>query len=458
MPALETVPASALFTSDGAGRKEGLNAEYFSTSNFNGKAYRPRELTYPHSGVMVGEIPAGPKPLFTRIDPTVDFNWRDAAPRSDMNDDNFGVRWSGFLLPPVSGNYQLGAFGLNAFEVYLDGKLLAEYNDIHLPSYVYGSVDLEAGKMYPIRVEFHETINDASIRLVWRPPGGNEGQRAVEAAKQADAVVMVLGLSGRLEGEEMRVPVEGFQGGDRVQIGLPRAQEDLLRRIVALNKPVVLVLMNGSALAVGWARENVPAIVEAWYPGQAGGTALADVLFGDYNPAGRLPVTFYQSEKQLPPFENYSMKGRTYRYFSGEPLYPFGYGLSYTQFSYRNLALPSEVQPDKDVKVSVEVENSGKLAGEEVVQLYLKRLGSSVPVPIRSLEGFQRIGLQPGERKTVAFTLTPRQLSIIGKDNVRRAEPGVLEVSVGGKQPGFRGAADATTTGVLTGRLRIIGD
>jgi beta-glucosidase len=458
MPALETVPASALFTSDGPGRKGGLNAEYFNTSNFNGKAYRPRELTYPHSGVMVGEIPAASKPLFSRVDPTIDFNWWDGAPRGDMNDDNFGVRWSGFLLPPVSGTYQLGAVGLNAFEVYLDGKLLAEYNDIHQPSYVYGPVELEAGKMYPIRVEFHETINDASIRLVWRQPGGSEGQRAVEVAKQADAVVMVLGLSGRLEGEEMRVPVEGFQGGDRVQIGLPRAQEDLLRRIVALGKPVVLVLMNGSALAVGWARENVPAIVEAWYPGQDGGTALADVLFGDYNPAGRLPVTFYQSEKQLPPFEDYNMKGRTYRYFTGEPLYPFGFGLSYTQFTYRNLALPPEARTAKDVKVAVEVENSGKLAGEEVVQLYLKHLGASVPAPIRSLEGFQRVALQPGERKTIEFTLSPRQLSVIGKDNARRVEPGVFEVSIGGKQPGFRGAADASTTGVLTRRFRLIGD
>jgi beta-glucosidase len=229
----------------------------------------------------------------------------------------------------------------------------------------------------------------------------------------------------------------------------------LVRKIAALNKRLVLVLLNGSALAVNWASQNVPAIVEVWYPGQAGGTALADVLFGDYNPAGRLPVTFYRSERQLPPFSDYRMKGRTYRYFQGEPLYPFGYGLSYTKFSYGNLSVPSQVQPDKDVKLSVEVENSGTLAGEEVVQLYLRHVTASVPVPIRSPEGFQRIALRPGEKKTVEFTLTPRQLSIIGKDNRRVVEPGQIEISVGGKQPGFRGAADASTTGVLSARLTV---
>jgi beta-glucosidase len=455
MPALETVPSSALVTSNGPDRASGLKAEYFNTSNFNGRAYRPRELTYPNSGKMTGEIPANPRPLFTRIDPQIDFNWWDGAPRQDMDDDNFGVRWTGYLVAPATGKYQLGAEGRNAFEVYLNDKLLVEANTIHDKSYRYEAVELEAGKLYPIRVEFHETVNDASIRLVWRPPGRKDEDEAIQAARQADAVVLVLGLSARLEGEEMRVPVKGFQGGDRVEIGLPGAQEELLRKIAALNKRLVLVLLNGSALAVNWASQNVPAIVEAWYPGQAGGTALADVLFGDYNPAGRLPVTFYRSERQLPPFSDYRMKGRTYRYFQGEPLYPFGYGLSYTKFSYGNLSVPSQVQPDKDVKLSVEVENSGTLAGEEVVQLYLRHVTASVPVPIRSLEGFQRIALRPGEKKTVEFTLTPRQLSIIGKDNRRVVEPGQIEISVGGKQPGFRGAADASTTGVLSARLTV---
>jgi beta-glucosidase len=217
-----------------------------------------------------------------------------------------------------------------------------------------------------------------------------------------------------LEGEEMKVQVEGFSGGDRVRLGIPRVQEALLQRVSALGKPVVLVLLNGSAVAVNWAREHVPAIVELWYPGQAGGTALADVLFGDYNPGGRLPVTFYKSEDQLPTFDDYSMKGRTYRYFEGEPLYPFGYGLSYTTFAYRNLRAPDEERAGRPVKVSVEVENSGKLDGEEVVQLYVKH-----PGVVRELQGFERVPLRAGEKKTVEFTVT-------------RATAGDLGLSVGG--------------------------
>ncbi len=193
----------------------------------------------------------------------------------------------------------------------------------------------------------------------------------------------------------MRVPVEGFAGGDRVSLDLPRAQEDLMQKIVALGKPTVLVLMNGSALAVNWARDHVPAIVEAWYPGQAGGDAIADVLFGDYNPGGRLPVTFYKSADQLPPFTDYSMKGRTYRFFQGQPLFAFGYGLSYTSFVYRDLRL----QPRG---LSVEVENTGDRAGDEVVQAYVKG----------SLAGFRRITLRPREKQTVALPLPPDTVEV----------------------------------------------
>lgn len=212
----------------------------------------------------------------------------------------------------------------------------------------------------------------------------------------------------------MRVKVEGFSGGDRVRLDIPRVQQTLLERVSALGKPVVLVLLNGSAVSVNWAREHVPAIVELWYPGQAGGAALADVLFGDYNPAGRLPVTFYKSESQLPPFDDYSMKGRTYRYFEGEPLYPFGYGLSYTTFSYRDLKAPAEARAGSPVKVSVEVENSGKRAGDEVVQLYIK-----YPGVVRELQGFERVSLQPGERRAVEFAIA-------------HAAAGEIELSVSG--------------------------
>ena len=198
--------------------------------------------------------------------------------------------------------------------------------------------------------------------------------QALEVAQKADVVVMGMGLSPQLEGEEMPVHIDGFAGGDRTDIKLPAVQENLLRKIHALGKPVVLVLNNGSALAVSWAAAHIPAIVEAWYPGQAGGTAVADVLFGDTNPAGRLPVTFYQSVDDLPPFEDYGVDGRTYRYFRGQPLFPFGHGLSYTTFTYDNLQIgPSEVETGGKVVVSVEVTNSGCRPGDEVVQLYIRQ-------------------------------------------------------------------------------------
>jgi len=413
MPLMETVPASALFTSDGADRRTGLKGEYYNLANFNGRAYFSQAFVSPAMR-KAAVIPANPRPLLTRTDARVDFNWWDGAPRADMHDDDFGVRWTGYLAPPVSGQYQLGATGLNAYEVYLNGHLLVERDNVHERGYEYRPVDLEAGKLYPIRVDFHEVHGDADIRLVWAPPHKSYADPAVQLARQADVVVMCLGLSPRLEGEEMPVQVEGFRGGDRVTLGLPQVQEALLERVAALGKPVVLVLLNGSALAVNWAKAHVPAIVELWYPGQAGGTALADVLFGDYNPGGRLPVTLYKSVDQLPPFDDYSMKGRTYRYFEGEPLYPFGYGLSYTTFAYSNLEVPAEAHVGTPIKISVNVENTGKRAGDEVVQLYTKH-----PGVVRELQGFERVSLNPGERRTVDFTVT-------------RADPGDIQIAVGG--------------------------
>jgi len=440
MPSFEAVPTTALFTSNGSDRRNGLNAEYFAAGNFDGRAHRPRELTVPSSGQMVGQIPENPKPLFTRIDPQVDFNWWDGAPRLDMNDDDFGVRWTGYLSAPVTGTYQLGAVAVNAFELYVDDKPLVQGNNIHARSYVYAPVQLEAGKLHRIRLDYHEFVGDAFAQLVWSRPGGPSQEEALAAARQADAIIAILGLSPRLEGEEMRVPVEGFQGGDRVSLGLPRVQEDLLQKLAATGKPLVLVLLNGSALAVNWARDHVPAILEAWYPGQAGGTALADILFGDYNPAGRLPVTFYRSADQLPAFTDYSMRGRTYRYFTGEPLFRFGFGLSYTTFAYRNLQVPHQSGIGNEIKVSVEVENTGKMAGEEVVQLYVKS-------PL-TLAGFQRIALQPRERKTVLFTLAPKQIARVTEAGKRVLGPGAIELSVGGGQPG---------PATLTGRVQLTG-
>jgi beta-glucosidase len=440
MPSFETVPASALWTSNDASRQPGLTGEYFASGNFDGRQHRLRELSNPNTGRYAGNIPKNPQPLFTRVDPLIDFRWWENAPRADMDDDDFGIRWSGYFSAPVSGTYQLGATGMNAWELYLDGKPVAEFNNFRQRGYRSGAVALEAGKMYQIRLEFHEYLNDADIRLVWAKPATENPP----ALPQADAYVVVLGLSPRLEGEQMNVPVEGFDGGDRVSLDLPRPQEKLLETVGALGKPVVLVLMNGSALAVNWAREHVPAIIEAWYPGQAGGDALADVLFGDVNPGGRLPVTFYKSVNDLPPFTDYSMRGRTYRYFSGEPLFPFGFGLSYTTFAYRNLRVPATVKAGDDVPISVEIENNGRVAGDEVVQVYVREIVASGAGQAAQnarpshLAGFERVHFKAGEKKTVRVPLSARQFSTAEPDGRHRVKPGTFEIRLGGAGQALR--------------------
>jgi beta-glucosidase len=276
---------------------------------------------------------------------------------------------------------------------------------------------------------------------------------ATTLAGESDAVIFVGGITPRVEGEEMKVDVEGFRGGDRTDIRLPRVQEDLLKALRATGKPVVLVLTSGSALAVNWANENLPAILQTWYPGEEGGTALADLLFGDANPAGRLPVTFYKSVEQLPPFEDYRMAGRTYRYFTGEPLYPFGYGLSYTRFAYSKLVVPRRARAGATLTVRVRVTNAGSRPGDEVVQLYVKDVQASAPVPLRALQGFKRIRLRPGQSQLVSFTLTPRQLSVIDNEFKRVVEPGEFEISVGGAQPGTA----PVSTAVLTAKMTLVG-
>jgi beta-glucosidase len=283
-------------------------------------------------------------------------------------------------------------------------------------------------------------------------------KEALDEVQQADVTILVMGINSHLESEESSVDLPGFYHGDRTTLDLPAVQQQLIKNVVALGKPVVLVLMNGSALSVDWANQHIPAIVEAWYPGEEGGTALANVLFGAYNPAGRLPVTFYQSVNQLPSFDDYNMAGHTYRFFTGVPLYPFGYGLSYTKFAYSKLTLQSEkVETGANLQVSADVRNAGDEPGDEVVELYVSHKNAPVPVPIRSLEGLERIHLNPGEIRTVTFTLTPRSLSAIDSIGRRVEAPGAFEISIGGKQPGFTGYRDAVTTGVVTSTFEVTG-
>ncbi len=397
------------------------------------------------------------EPLFTRIDDQINFYWEHLSPRYDLPDDNFGVKWTTFLVPPVSGSYAIGSWGSSYYEVWLDGKkVISERNEHHAFHKEY-KVDMEAGKKYKVEVIYKNYAGDADMKLLWAPPRPHMLEEAVDAAKIADVTILVLGLSQRLEGEEMPIKIKGFLGGDRTDLNLPESQEKLLEAVAATGKPVVVVLTSGGALSVNQAQEKASAIILAGYGGQQGGNALADVLFGDYNPAGRLPVTYYKSIDQLPPFENYDMAGRTYRYFTGETLYPFGYGLSYTSFSYSGLVVPSEAATGSALNVEVTVTNTGKVAGEEVVQLYLSDEKASTPRPLRQLEGFRRISLKPGESKIVTFTIEPRQFSLIDRKGNRIIEPGWFTIAAGGKQPGFSGYQDPPGTGTVAGRVRLTG-
>ena len=406
------VARGALFTPDG---QPGLRVEYFDNRTLQGA------------------------PVFTGTDSVVDVNWDHGAPRSGLNPDSFSVRWTGVLKPAHTGTYRLGLIGTMKYRLFLDDSLAfesvypthtGEFPDPR-PTYT-RFMQLEAGRSYRLRAESEESYGSAELKLLWSAPHEALLQEAVQVAEQADAVVLFLGLTARMEGEEMRVAIPGFRGGDRTAIDLPAAQQQLLERIAALGKPTVLVLLNGSALAVNWAQEHVPAILEAWYPGQAAGQAIADVLFGDYSPAGRLPVTFYRSVADLPPFEDYAMKGRTYRYFAGTPLYPFGHGLSYTTFRYENLATSAPTLPmDGQMTVRVDVTNTGQRAGDEVVQLYVAYPDATVERPIRDLRGYRRISLQPGQTKQVEFTLAAKDLAYWDADKDRwvvEGKPVRLEV------------------------------
>ena len=424
VPPLEVVPSAFLRPAEADAGTTGLTAAYYANAD--------------HAG----------EPALVQIDAAIDFVWKDARPLPPQSGYEFSARWTGYLVPPVSGSYRLGVDACNGYKLYLDGELFVEYESVHHPALRSKAVELEGGRFYPLRLEFLSHGQDPQARLLWARPGVEYETPALEAAGKADTIVAVMGISPRLEGEEMPVQVDGFEGGDRTSIGLPRLQEEFLRKLHALGKPLVLVLLNGSALAVTWAAEFIPAIVEAWYPGQAGGDALADVLFGDCNPGGRLPVTFYRSVDDLPPFDEYRMEGRTYRYFDGEPLYAFGYGLSYTQFQFDNLQIaPSKILAGNEVTVACDVSNTGDRAGDEVVQLYIRHPQATVPSPIKALKGFARVTLEPGETRTISFTLHTDLLAIYDEDMRHMVQPGAVELMIGNSSDYLP----------LTGQLEIAG-
>jgi beta-glucosidase len=410
-PVTKSVTTDALCT-DASCSQHGLKADYFSNMTLEGS------------------------PVMSRVDAAIDFNWGDAGVSPQLLN-KYSVRWTGVLVPPESGDYLLGFTGEDGFRIWLDGAPLVEDWTLHRPANTETKkLHLEKGRPYLLKIEYFQNMRISEARLIWSLPGGEEEQ-AVAAARNADLVIAVMGLSPRIEGEEMKVSADGFSSGDRTLIDLPAPQEQLLKRIASLGKPIVLILTNGSALAINWAAANpdIPAILEAWYPGGQGGTAVAEALAGDFSPAGRLPVTFYKSVDQLPAFDDYSMAKRTYRYFEGEPLYPFGFGLSYTSFAYDQPAVDHARISAKDaVTISVNVKNTGSVAGDEVVQLYLTHRGVD-GTPLRALKGFARIHLDRGEKRTVKFVLRDRDLSIVDASGKHRIVPGKAEAWIGGGQP-----------------------
>ena len=423
------VPAEALST-DG---KPGVKASYSEMK-----------------GIGLAESREKPEVLASRVEPTIDAG-AQALPAEIAGKAPLAIHWEGMLTAPETGDYNLGIQANGFARLQLDGKQVAMEWQSNGSDAKLGRVHLEKGKAYPLAMDYGQSQNkDLIAKLVWSKVDLAPQKEAIEAAKNADVVVAVVGITSELEGEEMEVHEEGFKGGDRTSINLPKSEEDLLKALKATGKPLVVVLTNGSALAVNWANENANAILDAFYPGEEGGAAIAETLSGRNNPAGRLSVTFYTDVNQLPPFEDYSMKGRTYRYFEGKPLYPFGYGLSYTEFTYGGLTVPSSaVSAGSPASVDVTVTNSGKKAGDEVVQLYLSF--PNVPgAPLRALRGFKRVHLEPGASEKVQFQLQPRDMSMVTEAGQPTIAEGGYSVSVGGGQPN-------TTAQVLTKSFQVKG-
>ncbi|MFL5808521.1 MAG: glycoside hydrolase family 3 C-terminal domain-containing protein [Flavisolibacter sp.] len=375
-------------------------------------------------------------PVLTRMEKTIAHEWQEGTILTDtIRALNFSARYSTDFIAPVTGDITFELDADDGYRFLVDGK--EEINAWTRNRWGARTFKLntEKNKTYRLVLEFNQGEGKASVRLRTGHFQKTDFAALANRIKDADAIVFVGGISPQLEGEEMRVDYPGFNGGDRTSILLPKVQTELLKALKATGKPVVFVMMTGSAVAIPWEAENIPAIMNAWYGGQFAGTAVADVLFGDYNPAGRLPVTFYKSDNDLPDFNDYSMKNRTYRYFKGQPLYGFGYGLSYTSFKYDQLKLPAQTLKGRTIPLTVRVTNTGKMDGEEVVQLYVSGQDKNLQTPVRSLKGFTRILLKAGESKIVRFDLKPEDVSILDDEGKTKPFSGKVLISVGGSQP-----------------------
>jgi beta-glucosidase len=411
--------------------------------NYLGEKYKlkaiPSEAFYNgENGIKVTYYPnikLEGEPFKVSVDANIDHEWSYGSPMEGLPSDHFSIRWEGQIKPDKKGRYYLGIKGDEGFRLYFEDELVLDAWKGWGEKKAAFEVDLEEGKSYSFKLEYYEGRNNAQVMFGWHEPGYNLRDEAIEIASDSDAIIFVGGITPRLEGEEMgdHVKFEGFFRGDRTKISLPVAQTSLLKDLSELKKPLIFVNMSGGAVAMNWENEHIPAILQAWYPGQAGGEAVADVIFGDYNPAGRLPVTVYKSVDQLPDYENYDMVDRTYRYFDGAVLYPFGYGLSYSDFEYDNIKItPDQIIEGKDVSVSVDVKNISPNDGDEVVQVYITDNEASFPVPLKSLKAFKRIHLRAGQEERVTFNLKPDDFGLYDDDMKRIVEPGYFTIMVGG--------------------------
>ena len=390
-------------------------------------------------------------PFASRVEPNVDLKDSN-LPDPARGKSALSVHWTGFIHPTESGDYLLGIKATGSASVSVDDSQIVQmYN----AGTSLGRVHLEQGHAVRLDVEFGQGGGrNLQAQLIWSPVSDSPDPAAMAAAKEADVVIAVVGITSRLEGEEMKVDQPGFLGGDRTNLDMPKQEEDLVQALFASGKPLIVVLMNGSALGVNWEKAHAAAILESWYSGEEGGSAVAQTLSGKNNPAGRLPVTFYKDVQQLPSFEDYSMKGRTYRYFKGEPLWPFGYGLSYTTFQYGAMSVPQvPVNAGDPLNVAVTVTNAGAFAGDEVVQLYLK-FPDLPGAPVRALRGFQRIHLAPNATQKVEFHLQPRDLSMVTETGDIIVAQGQYTVSIGGGQP-ETGAASTSARVEVAGQVTL---
>jgi beta-glucosidase len=414
------VPITALRGANGEPGKglghPGLKAEFFTELDFSGT------------------------PAHVRFDPVIDFDWDRVAPASGVPARRYAVRWTGELVPPAPGQYQLDMAidrcfdckGHDSYRLYLDGRLIADGTGPARP------LTFENTSSHTLKIELLHDSADGGVHLEWRPPEAALLTEALTVAKHADVIVAVVGLSPRLEGEALRIEIPGFAGGDRTSLDLPAAQRHLLAALARTERPLIIVLQTGSAVALDpQVRAAAKAILVAWYPGEQGGRAIAQTLAGINNPSGRLPVTFYRSVGDLPPFDDYTMAGRTYRYFTHRPDFPFGYGLSYTSWRYDDLELSAhQIGAGENIEGHLRVTNIGARPGEEVVQLYITHPDAS-SAPLRALAGFHRVHLEAGESKIVSFVITPREMSLVDAEGRRAVTAGRVAVYAGGGQPGY---------------------